>query len=83
MRIGAQFSDADYRRELFVQSMRRIAAHERALLALMLDGVDGQCGLRAIDGVRIFCDHDELTRRDLLAGIGVDGLGPTVAVRAF
>jgi selenocysteine lyase/cysteine desulfurase len=81
--IGAQFSDAEDRRELFVQGMRRIEAHERALLSLMLDGVEGQRGLRAIDGVRVFWDHDDLARRDLIAGIGFDGLDQTAAVRAY
>ncbi|KXU92975.1 aminotransferase [Caballeronia megalochromosomata] len=81
--IGAQFSDADDRRELFVQGMQRIEEHERALLSLMLDGVDGQRGLRAIDGVRVFWDHEDLTRRDLIAGLGFDGLDPTAAVRAY
>jgi selenocysteine lyase/cysteine desulfurase len=81
--IGSQFSDAEDRRELFVQGMQRIEEHERALLSLMLDGVDGQRGLRAIDGVQVFWDHDDLTRRDLIAGIGFDGLEPTDAVRAY
>ena len=81
--IGSQFSDAEDRRELFVQGMQRIEEHERALLSLMLDGVEGQSGLRAIDGVRVFWDHDDLTRRDLIAGIGFDGLDPTAAVRAY
>ncbi|WP_027820663.1 aminotransferase class V-fold PLP-dependent enzyme [Paraburkholderia bannensis] len=81
--IGAQFSDAEDRRERFVQGMQRIEEHERALLSLLLDGVDGQRGLRAIEGVRVFWDHDDLTRRDLIAGIGFDNLDPTAAVRAY
>ncbi|MEX3950763.1 aminotransferase class V-fold PLP-dependent enzyme [Paraburkholderia sp. EG287B] len=81
--IGAQFSDAEDRRELLVKGMLRIEEHERALLSLLLDGVAGQRGLRAIDGVRVFWDHDDLTRRDLIAGIGFDGLDPTTAVRAY
>jgi hypothetical protein len=51
--IGAQFSDAEDRRERFVQGMQCIEEHERALLSLLLDGVDGQRGLRAIEGVRV------------------------------
>ncbi|CAG9239765.1 Cysteine desulfurase [Paraburkholderia tropica] len=81
--IGAQFSDADDRRELFVQGMQRIEMHERALLALLLEGVGEQRGLRAIEGVSVFWDHDDLTRRDLIAGIGFDHLDPTAAVRAY
>ena len=63
--------------------MQRIEAHERVLLSLLLDGVEGQRGLRAIDGVQVFWDHEDLTRRDLIAGIGFDGLDPTAAVRAY
>ncbi|MCO2636857.1 aminotransferase class V-fold PLP-dependent enzyme, partial [Pseudomonas aeruginosa] len=81
--IGAQFSDAQDRRELFVQGMQRIEAHERGLLSLLLNGLDGQRGLRAIDGVEVFWDHEDLTRRDLVVGIGFDGLDPTAAVRAY
>ena len=81
--IGAQSSDAEDRRELFVRGMQRIEEHERALLSLLLDGVEGQRGLRAIDGVRVFWDRHDLTRRDLIAGIGFDGLDPTAAVRAY
>ncbi|MEX3982242.1 aminotransferase class V-fold PLP-dependent enzyme [Paraburkholderia sp. EG287A] len=75
--IGSQFSDAADRRELFAQGMQRIEEHERALLDLLLDG------LRAIKGVRVFWDHDDLTQRDLIAGIGFEGLNPTAAVREY
>lgn len=57
--IGAQFSDAQDRRELFVQGMQRIEEHERALLLSMLDGVEGQRGLRATDCGQVFWDHDD------------------------
>ncbi|AXF00763.1 aminotransferase class V-fold PLP-dependent enzyme [Paraburkholderia hospita] len=81
--IGGQSSDAEDRRELFVQGMQRIESHERALLAALLDGTDGQCGLRAMKGVRVFWDHDDLTKRDLIAGIGFDRLDPAAAVREY
>ncbi|HEX7936939.1 MAG TPA: aminotransferase class V-fold PLP-dependent enzyme [Paraburkholderia sp.] len=81
--IGAQFSDADDRRECYVQGMQRIEEHERALLSLLLNGVGEQRGLRAMKGVQVFWDHDDLTRRDLIAGISFDGLDPTAAVRAY
>ncbi|WP_109479388.1 aminotransferase class V-fold PLP-dependent enzyme [Paraburkholderia sp. C35] len=81
--IGAQTSDADDRRELFAQGMQRIESHERALLATLLDGTQTQRGLRAIKGVRVFWDHDDLTKRDLIAGIGFDRLEPTAAVREY
>jgi selenocysteine lyase/cysteine desulfurase len=81
--IGAQYSDANDRRERFVQGMERIERHERALLSLLLDGVDGQRGLRAIHGVQVYWDHADLTQRDLIVGIGFDRLEPTAAVREY
>ncbi|SAK64509.1 aminotransferase class V-fold PLP-dependent enzyme [Caballeronia ptereochthonis] len=81
--IGAQFSDAEDRRERFVQGMQRIENHERALLSMLLDGVDGQRGLRAMEGVQVYWDHPDLAQRDLIVGIGFDGLEPAAAVREY
>jgi selenocysteine lyase/cysteine desulfurase len=81
--LGAQFSDAKDRRELFAEGMLRIEDHERALLAMLLNGAGGQRGLRAMEGVRVYWDHDDLTRRDLIVGIGIVGLDPTDAVREY
>jgi selenocysteine lyase/cysteine desulfurase len=81
--IGSHFSDANDRRELFVQGMLRIESHERALLSTLLEGTNEQRGLRAIPGVRVFWDQHDLTKRDLIAGIGFDHLEPTAAVREY
>ncbi|MBJ9676005.1 aminotransferase class V-fold PLP-dependent enzyme [Burkholderia gladioli] len=81
--IGRHFVDSNDRRALFVAGMERIEAHERALLATLLDGRGGQRGLRAIDGVEVYWDHDELARRDLIVGIGFAKLEPTQAVREY
>ncbi|ESS40913.1 Cysteine desulfurase [Burkholderia cenocepacia KC-01] len=75
--IGRYFTDSDDRRALFVEGMHRIELHERALLAALLDG------LRAIDGVDVYWDHDDLTQRDLIVGIGFAHLEPTQAVREY
>ena len=75
--IGRYFIDSDDRRTLFVEGMHRIELHERALLATLLDG------LRAIDGVDVYWDHDDLTKRDLIVGIGFANLEPTQAVREY
>ncbi|NTZ05965.1 aminotransferase class V-fold PLP-dependent enzyme [Burkholderia metallica] len=75
--IGRYFVDSDDRRTLFVEGMHRIELHERALLAALLDG------LRAIDGVDVYWDHDDLTKRDLIVGIGFANLEPTQAVREY
>ncbi|MGJ0522994.1 aminotransferase class V-fold PLP-dependent enzyme [Burkholderia gladioli] len=81
--IGRHFVDSNDRRALFVAGMERIEAHERALLATLLDGRGGWRGLRAIDGVEVYWDHDELARRDLIVGIGFAKLEPTQAVREY
>lgn len=59
---------------LYAEGMRRIHLQERGLLHRLLEGGDGVPGLRQIKGVRIFADHSDLTRRDLIAAIAIDGL---------
>ena len=81
--LGGHFSEATGRRELFAAGIAHIELHERALLAALLEGVDGQPGLRAMPGVRVFLDHPDLSRRDLILGIGFDGLDCTRAVHEY
>lgn len=81
--LGGHFSEATGRRELFAAGIEHIELHERALLAALLEGVDGQPGLRAMPGVRVFLDHPDLSRRDLILGIGFDGLDCTRAVHEY
>lgn len=75
--IGRYFVDSADRRTLFVGGMHWIELHERALLAALLDG------LRAIDGVDVYWDRDDLTQRDLIVGIGFANLEPTQAAREY
>ena len=81
--IGQYFSDQTDRRALFVEGMRRIEGHERALLAALLDGYGGQSGLRKMRGVEVYWDEGDLTKRDLIVGIGFEKLEPTQAVREY
>lgn len=78
--IGGQFTDATERRALFVEGIGRIELHERALLAALLDGTGGATGLREMKGVEVFLDHEDLTKRDLILGIGFDRIDCTQAV---
>ncbi|SFQ11792.1 aminotransferase class V-fold PLP-dependent enzyme [Variovorax sp. 770b2] len=78
--IGGQFTDATERRALFVEGIGRIELHERALLAALLDGIGNATGLREMRGVEVFLDHEDLTRRDLILGIGFDRIDCTQAV---
>ena len=81
--IGGHFSAATERRALFAAGIEHIELHERALLARLLDGSEATLGLRRMDGVQVFLDHDDLTKRDLIIGIGFDTLDYTQAVHAY
>ena len=59
---------------------QRIADHERGLLDMMLEGVDGIPGLRHIPGVTVQMDGKDLTTRDLILGIEFENLSCEQAV---
>ena len=71
------------RRARFVSGMQAIIGHEQALLMRLLCGGGDVPGLRAIDGVTVYLDHDDWDRRDLIIAIGFSGLGCAEAVRAY
>jgi cysteine desulfurase/selenocysteine lyase len=81
--LGGQFTASTDRRTLFATGIGRIELHERALLARLLDGSDAVPGLRRLPGVQVFLDHEDLTRRDLILAIGIDGLEFAQAVREY
>ncbi|HEY8907713.1 MAG TPA: aminotransferase class V-fold PLP-dependent enzyme [Rhodoferax sp.] len=81
--IGGQFTNSTDRRKLFACGIERIELHERALLARLLNGSDGQSGLRHIDGVKVFLDDEDLTKRDLILAIGIENLEHAQAVREY
>ncbi|MFM9921992.1 aminotransferase class V-fold PLP-dependent enzyme [Variovorax sp. H27-G14] len=78
--LGANFTDATERRALFVAGITHIELHERALLALLLDGNANATGMREMRGVEVFLDHEDLTKRDLILGIGFAHIDCTQAV---
>jgi len=81
--LGSRFIDSVDRRTLFACGIDRIALHERALMARMLNGCDGITGLREMDHVKVFLDYEDLSKRDLIIAIGFDHLGHTQAVREY
>jgi len=81
--LGGHFIGGDDRRALFARGIAQIELHERALLARLLDGSATQQGLRAMDNVKVFVDHEDLTRRDLILAIGIDNLEHAQAVREY
>lgn len=79
--IGAHFLPGELDGErLYCEGMRRIHLQERGLLHRLLEGGENATGLRYIKGVRVFADHPDLTSRDLIAAIAIEGmsLGETV-----
>lgn len=78
--LGGHFTDATDRRALFVAGITHIELHERALLATLLDGTESATGLREMKGVNVFLDHEDLSKRDLILGIGFDRIDCTQAV---
>ncbi|SDE11511.1 Selenocysteine lyase/Cysteine desulfurase [Variovorax sp. CF079] len=81
--LGSQFVASDDRRTLFASGIQSIELHERALLARMLNGSEGIAGLRRMDGVKVFLDHENLTKRDLILAIGIENLEHAQAVREY
>ena len=81
--IGAHFIDSKDRKALYKEGMRRIHLQERALLHRMLEGTSDVPGLRHIPGVTVFVDTEDLTSRDLIAAIGIDGLEHTACVAEY
>jgi selenocysteine lyase/cysteine desulfurase len=74
--IGRHFSPSTYgSRELFVEGMNRIHLQERALLHRMLEGTGEVPGLRHIPGVRVYTDIEDLTKKDLIVAMSIDGIG--------
>lgn len=81
--LGGQFTHSSDRRTRFATGIERIELHERALLARLLNGSEATSGLRALPGVQVFLDYEDLRKRDLILAIGIDGLGYADAVRAY
>lgn len=81
--VGGHFSESTDRRALFVAGITHIELHERALLARLLDGSEATPGLRHIPGVEVFVDHPDLSKRDLIIGIGFDRIEHTQAVHDY
>lgn len=80
--LGALFVNGT-RKELFKAGMNRIHLQERALLHRLLEGTEEIPGLRYIKGVTVYTDALPLSRRDLIAAIGISGLDSTACAQKF
>ena len=81
--IGRHFIGDKDKRTLYLEGMNRIHLHERALLYRLLEGTDDIPGLRHIPGVSVCVDTPELTNRDLIVAMIVDGVDFTECVAEY
>ncbi|MBE5866953.1 MAG: aminotransferase class V-fold PLP-dependent enzyme [Lachnospiraceae bacterium] len=81
--IGGHFIESSDRKELYREGMWRIHMQERALLYRMLEGSEKVPGLRHIPGVKVCVDTPDLTGRDLIAAISIDGMDMTACVAEY
>lgn len=81
--IGRNDSDEQDRRRLYVKGMERITLHERALLDILLNGTGRVNGLRQMEGVTVYLDDEDLTKRDLIVAMAIDGMNFQDAVAQY
>ena len=81
--IGKHFIETADKKALYDEGMRRIHLHERALLYRMLEGTKKVPGLRHIDGVKVFVDTEDLSWRDLIVAIAIEGTDFTECTREY
>ena len=81
--IGEHFIGKKTRKETYDEGMRRIHLQERALLYRMLEGTPEVKGLRYIKGVKVYVDTDDITSRDLIVAMGIDGVDFTESVAEY
>lgn len=81
--LGEQFTDETDRRLLYEAGMTAISKHERALLEVLLDGTKEVKGLRAIEGVTVHLDYEDLSTRDFIVGISLEGIPYAEAVDLY
>lgn len=81
--IGSRYIVSEDKKELYNEGMRRIHLHERALLYRLLEGSKDLPGLRHIPGVKVFVDTEDLTARDLIVAMAIDGTDFTECVAEY
>src|SRR5699024_9730496 len=81
--LGEKFTKSKNRRDLFINGIKQIKLHERALLFYALEGVGGLPGLRKINGVRVHCDSLPLYKRHFVLPITFDNIDSYSAVKEY
>ncbi len=71
--LGSNFTNSTDRRERILSAGKAMSDHEQSLVDAMIDGVDGQRGLREMAQVKVIGGHDNHHREGLVA-IVVEGV---------
>jgi len=81
--LGQEVCESTDRRELYVAGMNYIRSHELALYERLLNGNGTQKGLRDIEGVTVYFDDGDLSKKDLILGIAINGVHCAEAVAEY
>ncbi|MGK0271916.1 MAG: cysteine desulfurase/selenocysteine lyase [Cocleimonas sp.] len=81
--LGKRETNEPEQRAQFEKGMQMIALHERALLARLLNGTEEIKGLREMQGVDVYLDYEDLTKRDLILAINFKNIEPAAAVKEY
>lgn len=71
--LGSKFTDSSDRRERLIAAGKVMGEQEESLVAAMIDGVEGQKGLRDMPEVFVIGGHDNNSREGLVS-ISVEGV---------
>ena len=80
--LGSHFTASQDRRTRLLAAGKAMAAHEEHLVDTMIDGVDGQRGLRDMPEVFVIGGHDNPAREGLVSLV-VDGVPSVDVVRTL
>ena len=81
--LGSNFSDSASRQERVAAAMTASGNHTSHLLDLLVNGLPGVPGLRAIEGVRLHAMDDGTRDRLGIALFELDGIGADMAVDEY
>ncbi len=79
--LGSNFTNSTDQRERILAAGKAMTDHEAGLVDAMIDGIDGQRGLRAMSEVTVIGGHDNDHREGLVSML-VDGV-PSAEVVSF
>lgn len=81
--LGRKETNSDDRRTQYEYGMYLIKMHEQALMYRMLEGTPDIPGLRHLPDVKVYLDYEDLSKRDFIMAIELNGWGHTEAVREY